>query len=128
MRPGQKKTIAQHDQTASTNIKYIKLHMTTRRARNPIDFFELGPIAEIKYMGILSISKDIIIVKNSLDDTTIIPPTSDRISKKQYSLKKFLNCSDFEFEIKRRLKSVPETRSTLIVFVKALFSKVSFKK
>ena len=62
-------------------------------------------------MGILSISKDIIIVKNSLDDTTIIPPTSDRISKKQYSLKKFLNCSDFEFEIKRRLKSVPETRT-----------------
>ena len=85
-------------------------------------------IKPIKKIGILKISNDIISVRNSLDDTTIIPPTNDRMTRKEYSLKNFLNSSALLFDIIKRPKSVPKTNSIFILLVISLFSKELFKK
>ena len=82
---------------------------------------------DIMYKGMLSSSTERIKLKNSLEDMTHIPPTSDNTKRKQYSSKYFFNWSVFALEINNSENKEPDIRRNLIIFVVGLFSNVAFK-
>jgi hypothetical protein len=92
-----------------------------------IDFEGCGPIPDIMYKGMLSNSTERIKLKNSLEDTTNIPPTNDNTRRKQYSSKYFFNWSVLELETNSNENRELDTRRNLIILVVGLFSKVAFK-